>query len=134
MSSSTCSEAGHPPDIPTHVSQGDVNQARWGTHGDHAIIALTASNHQDVFAMTVEAFNMAETYRTPVMLLFDEVVGHMRETLVVPEPGEIAIGGTAAHLRAARGQLSSLSAPGGRPPAHVRFRRRSPLQCHRSLS
>jgi 2-oxoglutarate ferredoxin oxidoreductase subunit alpha len=77
--------------IPTHVSQGDVNQARWGTHGDHAIIALTASNHQDVFAMTVEAFNMAETYRTPVILLFDEVVGHMREQLLVPAPGEIPL-------------------------------------------
>jgi len=77
--------------IPTHVHQGDVNQARWGTHGDHAIVALTASNHQDVFAMTVEAFNIAETYRTPVVLLFDEVVGHMREPLVLPEPGEIPI-------------------------------------------
>jgi 2-oxoglutarate/2-oxoacid ferredoxin oxidoreductase subunit alpha len=76
---------------PTHVSQGDVNQARWGTHGDHAIIALTASNHQDVFATTVDAFNLAETYRTPVILLFDEVVGHMREKLVVPESGELAI-------------------------------------------
>jgi 2-oxoglutarate ferredoxin oxidoreductase subunit alpha len=77
--------------IPTHISQGDVIQARWGTHGDHAIIALTASNHQDVFAMTVEAFNMAETYRTPVILLFDEVVGHMRERLVMPEPGQIPL-------------------------------------------
>ncbi len=77
--------------IPTHVSQGDVNQARWGTHGDHSIVALTASNHQDVFAMTVEAFNISETYRTPVVLLFDEVVGHMRERLVLPEPGEIPI-------------------------------------------
>jgi 2-oxoglutarate ferredoxin oxidoreductase subunit alpha len=77
--------------IPTHVHQGDVNQARWGTHGDHAIVTLTASNHQDVFAMTVEAFNIAETYRTPVVLLFDEVVGHMRERLALPEPGEIAI-------------------------------------------
>jgi 2-oxoglutarate ferredoxin oxidoreductase subunit alpha len=77
--------------IPTHVSQGDVNQARWGTHGDHAIVALTASNHQDVFAITVEAFNIAETYRTPVVLLFDEVVGHMRERLVMPEPGEIPL-------------------------------------------
>jgi 2-oxoglutarate ferredoxin oxidoreductase subunit alpha len=75
--------------IPTHVSQGDVNQARWGTHGDHSIVALTASNHQDVFAMTVEAFNIAETYRTPVVLLFDEVVGHMRERLEIPEPGQI---------------------------------------------
>lgn len=76
---------------PTHVGQGDINQARWGTHGDHSIIALTASNHQDVFAMTVEAFNMAETYRTPVILLFDEVVGHMREKLVLPEEGELEV-------------------------------------------
>jgi 2-oxoglutarate/2-oxoacid ferredoxin oxidoreductase subunit alpha len=78
---------------PTHVSQGDINQARWGTHGDHSIIALTASNHQDVFKMTVDAFNMAETYRTPVVLLFDEAVGHMREKLVIPEEGELEIVG-----------------------------------------
>ena len=77
--------------IPTHGSQGDVNQARWGTHGDHAIIAMTASNHQDVFAVTVEAFNLAETYRTPVILLFDEVVGHMRERLIIPEAGEMPL-------------------------------------------
>ena len=77
--------------IPTHGSQGDVNQARWGIHGDHAIIAMTASNHQDVFAVTVEAFNLAETYRTPVILLFDEVVGHMRESVVIPESGAIPL-------------------------------------------
>jgi 2-oxoglutarate ferredoxin oxidoreductase subunit alpha len=77
--------------IPTHGSQGDVNQARWGTHGDHAIIAMTASNHQDVFAVTVEAFNLAETYRTPVILLFDEVVAHMREPLIIPEAGAIPL-------------------------------------------
>jgi 2-oxoglutarate ferredoxin oxidoreductase subunit alpha len=77
--------------IPTHISQGDVMQARWGTHGDHAIVAMTASNHQDVFAVTVEAFNIAETWRTPVILLFDEVIGHMRERLILPEPGEIPL-------------------------------------------
>ncbi len=77
--------------IPTHGSQGDINQARWGTHGDHAIIAMTASGHQDVFAVTVEAFNLAETYRTPVILLFDEIVGHMRERLVIPEPGVVPL-------------------------------------------
>jgi 2-oxoglutarate ferredoxin oxidoreductase subunit alpha len=77
--------------LPTHVSQGDVNQARWGTHGDHAIVAMTASNHQDLFEMTVEAFNVAETYRTPVILLFDEVLGHMREKLVIPEKGELPL-------------------------------------------
>jgi len=76
---------------PTHVSQGDVNQAKWGTHGDHAIIALTASNLQDVFEITVDAFNMAETYRTPVIILLDEGIGHMREKLVIPEPGEIPV-------------------------------------------
>ena len=77
--------------LPTHASQGDVCQAQWGTHGDHAIITLTASNHQDVFAMTVDAFNFAETYRTPVILLFDEVVGHMRERLILPQEGEVQL-------------------------------------------
>lgn len=79
--------------LPTCPSQGDICQARWGTHGDHAIIALTASNHQDVFKITVDAFNMAETYRTPVILLLDEVIGHMREKLVVPKPGELPVVG-----------------------------------------
>lgn len=77
--------------LPTNVSQGDVYQARWGTHGDHAIIAMTASSHQDVFETTIAAFNLAETYRTPVILLFDEVVGHMREKLVIPGKGEIPL-------------------------------------------
>lgn len=76
---------------PTHVSQGDVNQARWGTHGDHNIIALTASNHQDIFAITVDAFNLAETYRTPVILLLDEAIGHLREKLIVPGADELPI-------------------------------------------
>nr|MDX2440692.1 2-oxoacid:acceptor oxidoreductase subunit alpha [Desulfobacterales bacterium]MDX2509300.1 2-oxoacid:acceptor oxidoreductase subunit alpha [Desulfobacterales bacterium] len=77
--------------LPTNVSQGDILQARWGAHGDHAIIAMTASNHQDVFETTIAAFNLAETYRTPVILLFDEVVGHMREKLVIPEKGGIPL-------------------------------------------
>ena len=77
--------------IPTHVSQGDVYQARWGTHGDHAIVTITASNHQDVFETTVHGFNISETYRTPVILLYDEVVGHMRERLIVPKKGELPL-------------------------------------------
>ena len=77
--------------LPTRVSQGDVMQTRWGTHGDHSIITLTASNHQDMFSMTVEAFNLAETFRTPVILLFDEVMAHMREKIIFPEEGEIPI-------------------------------------------
>jgi 2-oxoglutarate ferredoxin oxidoreductase subunit alpha len=77
--------------LPTSGSQGDVMQARWGTHGEHAIIVLTASNNQDVFAMTVEAFNLSETFRSPVILLLDEVVGHTRERLIMPQPGELHV-------------------------------------------
>jgi 2-oxoglutarate ferredoxin oxidoreductase subunit alpha len=77
--------------MPTSVAQGDVLQARWGTHGDHSIITLTASNLQDMFLMTVEAFNLAETFRTPVILLLDEVVAHMREKLVIPLSGEVEV-------------------------------------------
>jgi len=67
--------------LPTAPSQGDVMQARWGTHGDHPIIALCPSSVAEVFALTVEAFNFSENYRTPVILLLDEVIGHMREPL-----------------------------------------------------
>ena len=77
--------------LPTSGAQGDVMQARWGTHGEHAIIALTASNNQDVFAMTIEAFNLSETFRCPVILLLDEIVAHTRQKLVMPEPGEITV-------------------------------------------
>ncbi len=77
--------------LPTSTSQGDVYQARWGTHGDHAVIALTASCNQDVFSITVDAFNMAEAYRTPVILLFDEIIGHTREPLFIPEKGDIPL-------------------------------------------
>jgi 2-oxoglutarate ferredoxin oxidoreductase subunit alpha len=77
--------------LPTSVAQGDVLQARWGTHGDHSIIALTASSVQDAFLMTVEAFNLAETFRTPVILLFDELVSHMREKVLIPQAGEIEV-------------------------------------------
>jgi len=77
--------------LPTHAMQGDVNQARWGTHGDHAIVAMTASTNQDIFHVTVEAFNIAETYRTPVILLLDEVTGHTREKVTIPDPGDINV-------------------------------------------
>ncbi|MBI2305009.1 MAG: 2-oxoacid:acceptor oxidoreductase subunit alpha [Chloroflexi bacterium] len=69
---------------PTSPSQGDVMQARWGTHGDHPIIVLTASSVAECFRVTVTAFNLAERYRTPVILLLDEVVGHLRERVEMP--------------------------------------------------
>lgn len=66
--------------------QGDVMQARWGTHGNtHEIIALAPSSVQDMFDLTVEAFNLSEQYRVPVILLAEASIGHLRETLVVPE-------------------------------------------------
>jgi len=65
--------------LPTEVSQGAVMQARWGTHGDHPIIALCPSSVPEAFYLTIEAFNFSEKYRTPVILLMDEVIGHMRE-------------------------------------------------------
>lgn len=77
--------------MPTSPSQGDVQQARWGTHGDHPIIVLSVSNVQECLAMTVTAFNFAEKYRTPVILLLDEVTGHTREKISVPLPNEVEI-------------------------------------------
>lgn len=70
---------------PTRPSQGDVMQARWGTHGDHPIIALCPSSVQETFDLTIRAFNLAEQYRTPVVLLLDEVIGHMREGVDLPD-------------------------------------------------
>lgn len=69
----------------TLPAQGDVQQARWGTHGDHPIIALTPASVQEAFDMTVRAFDLAEQYRTPVVLLADGIIGHASESLVVPE-------------------------------------------------
>jgi 2-oxoglutarate/2-oxoacid ferredoxin oxidoreductase subunit alpha len=70
---------------PTSASQGDVMQARWGTHGDHPIIALSPTSVPQAFDLTITAFNFSERYRTPVILLLDEVVGHMRERLELPD-------------------------------------------------
>ncbi len=76
---------------PTKTAQGDVMQAIWGAHGDHAVIVLTAATVRDAFELTVEAFNLSETHRVPVVLLLDEVLSHMRENIRWPEPGELAV-------------------------------------------
>jgi len=70
---------------PTRGQQGDVMQPKWGSHGDYQIIALTPASVQEMFDQTVKAFNLAERYRTPVFILADETVGHMREKLVIPD-------------------------------------------------
>jgi len=73
----------------TKCAQGDVMQARWGTHGDHEIIALGPNSVQEMFDLTVKAFNLSESYRNPVIVLADEVVAHMRERVVIPRSLEI---------------------------------------------
>ena len=77
--------------LPTMVSQGDVQQARWGTHGDHPIIVLAVSTTQECFDLTVKAFNLSERFRTPVIILSDEVVGHTREKLVLPPASPLEV-------------------------------------------
>ncbi|MCW3981613.1 MAG: 2-oxoacid:acceptor oxidoreductase subunit alpha [Candidatus Bathyarchaeota archaeon] len=76
---------------PTMPGQQDVMQAKWGSHGDYEIIALAPSSVQEVFELTIESFNLAETYRVPAILLIDEIIGHMWERLDIPPPEEIEI-------------------------------------------
>lgn len=81
--------AGPSTGMPTSPAQGDVMQLRWGTHGDHPIIALVPSTVSEVFDLVVRAFNLAERFRTPVIVAYDEVVGHTREGLKLPDKVEI---------------------------------------------
>jgi 2-oxoglutarate ferredoxin oxidoreductase subunit alpha len=74
---------------PTMPMQGDVMQARWGTHGDHPIIALSPYSVQEVFDLTVKGVNLSERFRVPVILLTDEITSHMREKVVIPEEVEV---------------------------------------------
>ncbi len=76
---------------PTRGQQGDVMQAKWGSHGDYQIIALTPASVQEMFDQTVQAFNLAEQFRVPVFVLADETVGHMRERLVIPDEKDLKI-------------------------------------------
>ncbi len=76
---------------PTLASQGDMMQAKWGSHGDYQIIALSPSSVQECFEYTIKAFNYAEKYRVPVMVMSDEVVGHMREKVIISDYDNIEI-------------------------------------------
>lgn len=75
----------------TKCGQGDVMQARWGTHGDYASITLSPNSVQEMFDLTIRAFNLAETYRMPIILLADEITAHMREQISVPSMKEVKI-------------------------------------------
>jgi 2-oxoglutarate ferredoxin oxidoreductase subunit alpha len=75
--------------MPTLVGQSDMMQARWGSHGHYEIIALAPSSPQELFDLTLRAFNLAEKYRTPVLVMTDEKVGHMTERVVIPPPDQV---------------------------------------------
>jgi len=77
--------------MPTLPAQMDVQQARWGSHGDRGVIVLTAKSAQETYSQTIRAFNLAERYMTPVILLLDEITGHTTEKVVIPDPATIEI-------------------------------------------
>lgn len=77
--------------LPTLVGQQDMMQARWGSHGDYEIIALSPTSPQELFDLTIRAFNLSEKYRTPVLVMTDAEVGHMTERVVIPPPEEVEI-------------------------------------------
>ena len=77
--------------LPTLPAQSDMMQARWGSHGDYGIIALCPNSPQECFDLTIQAFNLAEEFRVPVMMMLDECIGHMTEKVTIPEAGDIEI-------------------------------------------
>ena len=77
--------------LPTLTAQSDMMQARWGSHGDYEVIALSPNSPQECFDLTITAFNLAETWRVPVMFMMDECVGHMTEKVVIPDANQIEI-------------------------------------------
>ena len=83
--------AGPSTGLPTSPAQGDYMQARWGTHGDHPVIALSPSSVLETYNLIIRAFNLSEKYRTPVIFLMDEIVGHMREGVELPDPRSLII-------------------------------------------
>ncbi len=81
--------AGPSTGLPTQGAQSDMMQARWGSHGDYEIIVLAPSSPQEIFYQTITAFNLSETFRLPVIIMTDEIIGHMSEKVVIPEPADI---------------------------------------------
>jgi 2-oxoglutarate ferredoxin oxidoreductase subunit alpha len=77
--------------LPTMVGQADMMQARWGSHGDYELITMSPQSPQEAFDLAIDAFNLSETYRVPVMFMMDECVGHMTEKVVIPPADEIEI-------------------------------------------
>lgn len=102
--------------LATKPAQADVMQARWGTHGDHPAIALAPGSVPECLTLTVAAFNLAERLRTPVFVLSDEIIGHMRERVVVPEPGGVEVWDRPQPSGASEEYLPYRPGPDGVPP------------------
>ena len=100
--------AGPSTGLATKPAQSDIMQVRWGRHGDQAVIALCPATVRECFTLTVQAFNFAERFRLPVILMPDEIVGHMRENVALPLPGEI--------------EVVERKAPSGAPAAYLPFK------------
>lgn len=103
--------AGPSTGLPTAPSQGDIMQAKWGTHGDHPVIALSPTSVRETYDLTIKAFNFSEKYRTIVFLMLDEIVGHMREKIEIPAPEELEI---FDRIKPAKGEEDSYRAYGVR--------------------
>jgi 2-oxoglutarate ferredoxin oxidoreductase subunit alpha len=105
--------------LPTLPAQADMMQARWGSHGDYAIIGICPNSPQECFNQTIKAFNLAEQYRVPVMILMDEVVGHMTEKVIIPQADQIEV--EPRHFTTKKPDEFKLYAPnGGMVPDMVR--------------
>lgn len=83
--------AGPSTGLPTSPAQGDVMQARWGTHGDHPVVVMCPASVRETYDLTIQCVNWSETLRVPVILLMDEVIAHMRENVTVPGPSEVTV-------------------------------------------
>ena len=104
--------------LPTLPSQGDMMQAKWGSHGDYEIIALCPNSPQECFDLTIKAFNLAEEYRVPVMFMMDECVGHMTEKVVIPPADQIEVV-PRNHTRKPVGEFLPYGTNGGMVPEMV---------------
>jgi 2-oxoglutarate ferredoxin oxidoreductase subunit alpha len=93
--------------LPTLTGQGDVMQARWGSHGDYELIALAPQSPQECFDLTIEAFVLSEQYRVPVLVMSDEVVGHMMEKVVIPAPDKIPVPARRRPKRSSNGDAAA---------------------------
>lgn len=102
--------------LPTSPAQGDIMQARWGTHGDVPSLVLAPASVAEVFHLTVSAFALAERFRTPVVVLYDQVIGHMREEVSLPQAGELVPSGRPRPAVAPEAYRPYAPGPDGVPP------------------